>query len=190
MTTAEQFADLIRRVRGGDDAAAEDLFKRYGRVFLKKIKNRLEGSAIRAQVDCDDICQSVFGSLFVRLRWGQYELGSEHDLVALLRKMADNKVIAKIRKGAVRPDVQGRAGFDVGLAAGQGPTPSRVATWKEIYGEALRRLNEEERQLQDLRDQGLEWAAIAQRLGGSADSRRKQWERARSRIAEELQLEE
>jgi RNA polymerase sigma-70 factor (ECF subfamily) len=190
MAPSDQFADLIRRVRGGDEDAAEDLFKRYGRVFLKKIKNRLEGSAIRAQVDCDDICQSVFGSLFVRLRWGQYELSSEQDLIGLLRKMADNKVIAKIRKGEVRPDVKGRDGFDLGLAAGQGPTPSRVATWKQIYGEALNRMSAEERQLQELRDQGLEWGAIAERLGGSADSRRKQWERARTRIAEELQLEE
>jgi RNA polymerase sigma-70 factor (ECF subfamily) len=61
---------------------------------------------------------------------------------------------------------------------------------KELLQEVLRRLSPEERELAELRQQGLDWAAIAQRVGGNAVALRKRLSRAVARIAEELGLGE
>jgi RNA polymerase sigma-70 factor (ECF subfamily) len=44
--------------------------------------------------------------------------------------------------------------------------------------------------LLELRQQGLDWAAIAAQVGGSAEARRKQLARAVERVGGELGLEE
>jgi hypothetical protein len=51
-------------------------------------------------------------------------------------------------------------------------------------------LSDEERQLADLRGQNYEWAEIAERVGGTAQGRRKQLARALDRVAKDLGLEE
>jgi hypothetical protein len=57
--------------------------------------------------------------------------------------------------------------------------------------EALRcRLTPEERELADRRGAGQGWAEIAAALGGTANARRMQLQRAIDRVASELGLEE
>lgn len=51
-----------------------------------------------------------------------------------------------------------------------------------MLDEFRRRLTEEERQLADLRGRGWEWAGIAEKLGGTAQGRRKQLARAIDRV--------
>jgi RNA polymerase sigma factor (sigma-70 family) len=189
MSSVDAFADLIDRVRGGDEAASSALFQRYARVFARLVKNRLD-SATRALVDGDDVCQMVFCSLFHRLRGGQFELRSEKDLVNLLFRMASNKAIAAIRQEQARPEAQDEGAGGLEVVAGPGATPSRMVSARELHAEAQRRLTEEERQIQALRDEGLEWAEVAARLGGTADGRRKQWDRACARVKQELQPED
>ena len=57
----------------------------------------------------------------------------------------------------------------------------------ELLAEVLRRLTPEERRLVELRQQGLDWAAIAAEVGGSAEALRKQHARAVARVAEHLE---
>jgi hypothetical protein len=52
------------------------------------------------------------------------------------------------------------------------------------------RLSAEERQLADRRAQGQGWAEIATGLGGTAQGRRKQLERAVERVMRQLGLED
>jgi len=61
---------------------------------------------------------------------------------------------------------------------------------QELLQEAGRRLSTEERQLLDLRREGLEWHEIARRLDGNADALRVRLGRAIDRVAQELGLEE
>ena len=51
-------------------------------------------------------------------------------------------------------------------------------------------LNEEERQIADLRSQGLDWAGVAAQLGGTPQARRMQLARAVDRVARELGLDD
>jgi DNA-directed RNA polymerase specialized sigma24 family protein len=65
-----------------------------------------------------------------------------------------------------------------------------VVAGKELLEEARQRLSQEERQLIDLRHEGLSWEEIATALGGSPGARRMQLSRAMDRIARELGLDQ
>ena len=171
------FADLIRRVRAGDEAAANDLFQRYHKVLYRTVAIRLQNQSLQAEVDVEDICQTVFKSFFVRVRLGQYELPGADDFINLILRMAHNKLTAKQRKRQVRPE--GRASgepLDSEAVAQPGPMPSEVLSRQELLRAALGRLTAEERQLLDLRDRAWSgrrsppgWAARARR-GASSGS--------------------
>lgn len=73
-----------------------------------------------------------------------------------------------------------------GAAAATQETPSRLASGRELLQKFRERLNDEERQIADLRAKGYDWASVATELGGTADSRRKQLARAVARVEEDL----
>lgn len=68
-------------------------------------------------------------------------------------------------------------------------SPSQLVAGVELLREFRSRLSDEERQIAERRGQGQTWTAIAEELGGSADGRRKQLERAYQRIVKELNLD-
>jgi DNA-directed RNA polymerase specialized sigma24 family protein len=74
--------------------------------------------------------------------------------------------------------------------AGRDPSPSSVVAGKELLDEVRQRLNEEERQLVELRSQGLSWEEVAASQGGTAGARRNQLTRALDRVAVELGIDE
>ena len=78
----------------------------------------------------------------------------------------------------------------VHAAAGGGPTPSRLVAGKELLDRVHGLFTDDERQVADLRAQGLAWAEVADRLGGTAQARRMQLARAAERVARQLGLEE
>ena len=73
--------------------------------------------------------------------------------------------------------------------ADEGPSPSDQVAGKELLDRLRQALSDEERQLAELRGQGLSWSDIADRLGGTAQARRMQLARAVERVAHELGLE-
>ncbi len=74
--------------------------------------------------------------------------------------------------------------------AGADPTPSQIVAGRELLDEMRQRLTDEEKQLADLRGQGLGWSEIADQLGGTAQARRVQLARAMDRVLRALGLEE
>jgi RNA polymerase sigma-70 factor (ECF subfamily) len=139
-----------------------------------------------------DICQSVLATFFVRAAAGQYDLKEPDDLIKLLLTMTRNKVAEKMRRQhRLRRDSRRTVGGIEELAlAGRDPTPSSVVAGKELLEQARQRLSEEERQLVELRGQGLSWEEVAASLGGTAGARRNQLARALDRVAQELRLDE
>jgi RNA polymerase sigma-70 factor (ECF subfamily) len=183
MAEPQDISELIRRIRVGDKEAAVQLLERYGKVFRRTIRLRLENDAeLRRLIDTEDIRQSVFGSLCVRLRLGQFHIDNDRDLVNLLFRMAHNKVTAKQRRqhGGQRDSLP--------EVVAPGPPPGEEVIIKDLLEKALGKLSEEEGRILELRDQGASWETVAAELGGSAEARRKQWERARERIAQDLGL--
>jgi RNA polymerase sigma factor (sigma-70 family) len=186
------FDELIRRVGSGDEQAAAQLVRDFEPVVRRVVRARLRGARARGEFDSMDICQSVLANFFVRAAAGQYDLKAPDDLIKLLLTMTRNKLAEKMRwQHRLRRDSRRTVGGVEALAlAGQDPTPSRVVAGRELLEQVLQRLSEEERQLVELRGQGLSWEQVAVSLGGTAGARRNQLARAIDRVAVELQLHE
>jgi DNA-directed RNA polymerase specialized sigma24 family protein len=187
------FADFIRRIRAGDARAAVELVQHYESVVRLEVRVRLADPRLRRVLDSMDICQSVMASFFLRAAAGQYELDQPQDLVKLLVVMARKKVAFQARKErAQRRDNRriAAAPAEVIQVAAASPTPSQEVAGRELLAAFRERLTEEEQSLADRRAQGLGWAEIAASLGGTAQGRRKQLERAVERVVRQLGLDE
>jgi RNA polymerase sigma-70 factor (ECF subfamily) len=193
MVDAPTFDELIRRVRTGDPDAASELVKSYEPAIRRAVRIRLADARLGSVLDSIDICQSVLGSFFIRAASGQYELNTPAQLLRLLTAMARNKLISQARKQyAQRRNPRGGSLDDWGtetlVSAGGGPSTEVAA--RDLLREVHRRLSVQERQIIELRNQGLEWSAIAHEIGGSAEALRRRLARALDRVADQLKLDE
>jgi RNA polymerase sigma-70 factor (ECF subfamily) len=193
MSEATDFHDLIRRVRAGDEEAATDLVRRYEPAIRRAVRIRLGDTRLERAFDSMDVCQSVMASFFVRAALGQYELDAPEQLLKLLATMARYKLADRVdqERAGCRDNrrVEEGSAETREVAAAQG-TPSRQVAARELLEEVQRRMSPEERQLVEMRQQGMDWAAIAKQLGGSPDALRKRLARATDRVARELGLDE
>jgi RNA polymerase sigma-70 factor (ECF subfamily) len=190
MPSENTFRTLIDRVRAGDNEAVAELVRRYEPAIRRIVRVRLFDSRLRRVLESSDVCQMVLTSFVLRAARGQFAVETPEDLVRLLGQMARNKVTDQARREGA-----GRRGGDrkpVGtLVDPQAPggTPSEEVALAELLQRFREELTAEERQIQDFRDQGLQWDEIAARLGGSGEALRKKQERAFQRIVKQLGLE-
>jgi RNA polymerase sigma-70 factor (ECF subfamily) len=185
------FADFLRRIRAGDEQAAAELVRSYEAAVRLAVRMRLGDARLRRVLDSMDVCQSVLASFFVRAAAGQYDLERPDQLVRLLVSIARNKVAYHARRHrAGNRDLRRDATLDLAARelVGAEPSPSRVASGRELLDEVRRRLTPEELRVADLRAEGREWAEIAATLGGTAEARRKQLARALDRVTSQLEL--
>lgn len=187
------FAELLARVREGDGQAAEELVRRYEPMIRITIRSKLHDSRLRRVVDSMDICQSVMANFFTRAAFGEFDLEAPDQLIALLVKMAKNKVISQERRAhsekrdVRRLDLQG----DLKLQSLEGERrPDVIVADRELIALIRERLSEEELNVADRRACGDSWQEVAEALGGTAEGRRKQLSRALQRVLKELGMEE
>jgi RNA polymerase sigma-70 factor (ECF subfamily) len=194
MAEPTSFEELMRRVRAGDQQAAEELVRRYEPTIRRVVRVRLVDPRLKRLFDSMDVCQSVFGSFFVHAALGDYELNTPEQLLNLLVGMSRRKLVDQSRRaGAARRDyrrvTEGPADLEKQWAA-PGPSPSQQVAGRELLDEFRRRLTDEERQIADKRAAGLNWDQIAAEQGGTPDALRKQLTRGIARVSQELGLEE
>jgi RNA polymerase sigma factor (sigma-70 family) len=194
MSDAASFTDFIQRIRAGDDQAAEELVRRYEPLIRREVRLRIEDERLNRAFDSMDVCQSVLASFFVRAATGQYDLDEPQNLVQLLVTMARNKLASKARlEHRQRRDSRRVTGVSsevmAELSDGQ-PSPSEILSRRELLERLRASLTDEERAIADLRGQGLDWEQVAERLGGSGNTRRMQLTRGIERVGRELGLEE
>ena len=187
-----RFAELIRKVRAGDEDAATELVHTYEREVRREVRlrMRIRDSRLRRVFDSMDIVQSVLQSFFTRASSGQFDLDAPDQLRALLVTMARVKLAEQVRRQQrQRRDVRRVEGDMVDYQVDRGAGPIREVVGQDLLKVVRGRLSQEERQLADLRTDGRSWAEVAADLGGTPDGRRKQWARAIDRIVVELGLE-
>jgi RNA polymerase sigma-70 factor (ECF subfamily) len=192
MSNQPAFQELMRRVRAGDAAAAEELVRRYEPVLRRMVRVRLVDARLRRLFNTSDICQSVLASFFVRAALGQYDLQKPDDLLKLLATMARNKVIDKARHPEMNRPTDQRipvAELPEQAQVAPGDSPSQQVALQDLVEEARRRLTPDERRIGELRQQGLEWAEIAAQVGGSPEALRKRFTRAVTLVVEQLGLD-
>src|SRR5262245_20666611 len=194
MSQAQSFADFLRRIRRGDDQAAEELVRRYEPLIRREVRLRIEDERLNRAFDSMDVCQSVLASFFVRAATGEYDLEEPQHLVRLLVTMARNKLASKARmEHRQRRDNRRVAAADpdaLDELADQQPSPSEILSHRELLERMRASLTDEEREIANLRGQGLAWEQVAERLGGSGQARRMQLTRGIERVGRELGLED
>jgi RNA polymerase sigma factor (sigma-70 family) len=188
----DPFAELMTRVRAGDPDAATELVRRYEPLIRREVRLRLEDRRLERAFDSADVCQSVLASFFVRTAAGQFDLDAPEQLGRLLMQMARNKLASAARAQSRQKRDHRRAGGDEALetAATDDPTASQVVAGRELLDRFRALLAPEELRIADLRAEGLAWAEVAERLGGTAQARRMQLARAADRAAAALGLDE
>ncbi len=193
MDEAETFQTLITKVRAGDEAAANELVRRYEPMVRRAARVRLTDPRLGRVLDSMDICQSVMASFFVRAALGQYDLNTPDQLMRLLATMARNKLANQAhgqraqRRDARRVDP---GGLERGDIAARDATPSRQVAARELLDAARQRLGADELRLIERRQDGQDWAAIAAAEGGTPEALRKRLSRAVDRVAHELGLDQ
>jgi RNA polymerase sigma-70 factor (ECF subfamily) len=193
MADGVSFQDLLRRVRSGDQDAARELVEHYEPAIRRAVRFRLADTRLAKIFDSMDICQSVLASFFVRAAEGQFEIADPKQLIKLLVAMARNKLAMHARaQGRQRRDYRRvQAGsVEMHLLTADDPSPSQQVSGKELLEHAERLLTPDERELVALRKEGMEWDAIAAKLGGSAEALRKKLARAVDRVAHRLNLDD
>jgi RNA polymerase sigma factor (sigma-70 family) len=193
MPRAPTFEELIRRVRAWDQEAAAELVRRYEPAIRRAVRFRLADARLGGMLDSMDICQSVLASFFVRAASGQYNLETPEKVLGLLAAMARNKLASQAR----RQGAQRRGGRRVS-SGGKGQEefaapmdcPSREVDARDLLQEVRARLSSDEIQILEMRNEGLDWAVIAGRLGGGAEALRKKLARALDRVAAQLGLDD
>jgi len=137
-----------------------------------------------------DVCQSVLGSFFVRATMGQFDLQEPGQLVNLLITMTRNKVASTARREYQQKRDRRRVSEDdsqqLARVESHAETPSVIVAGKELVDQARGLMRDDERQISELRSEGCSWEEIAQKMGGTAQSRRVQFMRATNRIMAQL----
>lgn len=194
MADAPLFADFVRRIRAGDEQAAEELVRRFEPLIRREVRLGIEDQRLNRAFDSMDVCQSVLGSFFVRMAVGEYDLEQPEQLVRLLVTMARNKLASRARQEhRQRRDarrIETTEPQTLERLADAQPTPSEVAAGAELLEKFRSALTDEERRIAELRAQGIGWDEVAEQLGGNGQARRMQLSRGVERVARQLGLED
>lgn len=181
----DALADLIALAQAGDQAAWEELHRRYERRLRGRVRANFGGSARYAE-ESIDVLQSVWREAVRGL--GSYEHRSESSFLAWVSAIVKHKLSGRRR----RPPEPSRIGEGRdALLPGTDPSPSECASAaeeRERLIAVLQRLPAEQRQL-------LQWVYfehagipdLAERLHVGIDAARMRLARAEARLAALLQ---
>jgi len=181
----QTFEDFIRRVRSGDEEAAQELVQLFEPLVRRELRIKMTDRRMSQIFDSDDVCQSIWSSFFVRIAAGQYDLDSPLHLAKLLSSMAKNKLATQARRHhAEKRDVDriDQSRPELANVPDEHENPSVCLMGKELYAKIQENLSEDERKMSELRRDGLTWEAVARTLGGTSQARRMQLDRAAERI--------
>jgi RNA polymerase sigma-70 factor (ECF subfamily) len=165
-----EFREIVERVCAGSEDAAWELIETYGphiqRVVRRKLNQRL-----RSKFDSLDFVQMVWASFFTE-REKLANFTEPTDLIKYLATMAQRKLIQESRRR-----LQGQkhnVGRERALIAGsedestyvrKSNTPSQIVMAKDRLEAMMREQSERDRQVVELRMQGLTFVEIGEKLG-------------------------
>jgi RNA polymerase sigma factor (sigma-70 family) len=185
-------AELLNQFCKGEPAAAAALHERYVARLVALARSRLSDS-LAARVDAEDVVQSAYRSFFVRARAGEFQLHASGDLWRLLARITLRKLYRQAehhtaqrrsvaREQAASPN---RSDDSDAFAASREPTPAEAAALADEIAHIMRRLNELQRQVLELRLQEHTIDEIAAHLGRSERTVRRTLATLRDAFAQE-----
>src|SRR5579884_3799475 len=156
-------AELVSRYRRQDEAAAEELFRRYADRLTALAQSRLS-RALARRVDAEDVVQSAYRSFFLRARSGRIRLCASGDLWRFLVRITLRKVCRSARRHRAdrrSVDREHAAEEAEAIALSREPTPAEAAALLDELRGVLAPLDATHRRVAELRLRGQEVEEIA-----------------------------
>jgi RNA polymerase sigma-70 factor (ECF subfamily) len=187
---SSSFEEVLVQLRRQDEAAATQVFERFGKRLMGLARTQLD-SHLQSKLDPEDIVQSVFRTVFLRMREGQFDLGSWDSLWGLMARVTVRKC-GKWRDyyGAAARNVSQERAQPIGGDESDGswqaldrePAPEEVAMLSETLGQVLTDLDEREEEIVVLSLQGFKPQEISARLDCTESKVYRLLKRARKRL--------
>jgi RNA polymerase sigma factor (sigma-70 family) len=186
-------AELMALWRGGDQQAAEILFRRYVGRLLALARSQMSAWLAR-HIDAEDAVQSAYRSFFDGALAGRYVLRRNGDLWRLLSAITVHKVQHQVERhtaGKRSVALERHFGGESSLFELQGqmlarePTPEQAAALADTLEEVFRGLEPLERRMVELRLQGFGLDEIAADVRRSERTVRRLLERVKERLQQE-----
>jgi RNA polymerase sigma-70 factor (ECF subfamily) len=165
-----QFRTLMARMQAGSSDAAWRLVELYETHVRAVVRRRMTPS-MRSLFDSDDFVQAVWASL-IRIAPQLDGIDRPEKLVALLARMARNKVVDQYRRLqlAAKHNVRRQQPLDdsdvsrAAAIARAHSTPSQVAVARERWERLLKRQPVRNRKILEMRLAGATYVEIAQEV--------------------------
>ena len=169
-------SDFSECIRNGDRDAVARFMLRYRSRIVRRIRGKLRAAAITA-VDAEDIFSSCARRIDLMVVAQRLPGMSDVDLPNYIFRMAMNVATDRIRAEQRPRRMLHRIGRDPSRSISSAPkSPPRVVQ------SIMRRLEQDDRHLLQLRLNGLTHARIADLLGLSRAAERARWQRLRRRV--------
>jgi RNA polymerase sigma factor (sigma-70 family) len=191
----DESIELLRRIQSQDSAAAYELFHRYVDRLLALVRVRLCTKLVR-RIDPEDVVQSAYRSFFSGAEDGRFELQNSGDLWRLLAAITLNKLHRQVdhhqagrRTIAAEQSVLSTdsclqsVSFD---ALANEPSPEQAAILIDEVQFLMTDLNDDQREMLEMRLQGFALSEIAERKDCSERTVRRMLEKVKSRLEQRL----
>jgi RNA polymerase sigma-70 factor (ECF subfamily) len=163
--TTPALQELLNRLRGGDDEAAEQLVAEY-EPYLRQVIRHGMPDRLRAKFDSADVMQSVWVQVLPGLREGSWKVSDRACLRALLATIVRRRLVSRYRRHRTALAKEDPTRQDLAtLPQARMPQPSETARAEELWERMLAACPAEHHALLRLRRQGLTLNEIADRLG-------------------------
>jgi RNA polymerase sigma-70 factor (ECF subfamily) len=160
--------------------------------MLEAIAQKHMNAGLRRRLDAEDVVQSVFRTFFRRAQGGQFEVEDNERLWSLLCAITLTKVREKARfhrrqkrgldREAALPATRDERGESYFSPAAPGLTPAEAAEFADQFERLMETLDEEERQLVNLKLQDYTSEQIAASMNVSERTVRRLLQRVKSRL--------
>lgn len=186
----ERWQRLIEGLRRGEGQVIREFCEQYGSA-LERLADRHLAPGLRRRIGPEDVVQSACRTFLRRARAGQFQLEDSEALWQLLCAITLAKVREQVRFhrrqrrgiGQEQPlvgEADSQAGFQ---PVDSGPSPAEAAEFADQYEQVLAGLDDEERQVLELKLQEHTNDQVAGRLGLSERTVRRLVKRVQARFA-------
>jgi RNA polymerase sigma factor (sigma-70 family) len=191
----EHWQQMIAGLRAGDSLVLGEFCRHYGEL-LHGLAERHLPKALQRRVGPEDVVQSVCRTFLMRAQRGEFQLADSDGLWGLLCAITLTKVREQTRfhlrqrRGLDReqPLTTGESASDAGpQPVARDTSPSSAAEFADQFQQLIAGLDEEERQVVDLKLQECTNDEIAARLGCSERTVRRLVKRVQARLGRALE---
>ncbi len=157
---------LLRRLRGGSEDAATELYLRYAKRLRGLIRAQCSPQ-VQRRIAPEDLVQSVFRRFFRRVQQGDYDVPAGEELWGLFLIIALNRVRSEesYQRAGMRDVRRTVDGENTSLDAPAQYDETSLLVLQLTVADALDQLPLAQREMLELRIQGHEVAEIARRTG-------------------------